>query len=49
MPTEICEILQTVCGDEALGRSIVFEWFKLFKDGREDIQDDQEEDVLQPL
>jgi hypothetical protein len=33
MPTETYEMLQTVYGDEALGRSSVFEWFKRFKDG----------------
>jgi hypothetical protein len=39
-PTETYEILQTVYGDEALNRNSVFEWFKQFKDGREDLQDD---------
>jgi hypothetical protein len=39
-PTETNEMLQIVYGDEALSCSSVFEWFKLFKDGREDLQDD---------
>jgi transposase len=39
-PIETYEMLQTVCGDEALSRSCVFDWFKRFKDGREDLQDD---------
>jgi hypothetical protein len=39
-PIETYEILQTVCGDEALSRSSVFKWFKRIKDGREDVQDD---------
>jgi hypothetical protein len=39
-PTETNEMLQTVYGDEALSRSSVSEWFKQFKDGREDLQDD---------
>jgi hypothetical protein len=39
-PTETYEMLQTVYGDEALSRSSVFEWFKLFEDGRENLQDD---------
>jgi hypothetical protein len=39
-PTETYEMLQSVYGDEALSRISVFEWFKQFKDGREDIQDD---------
>jgi hypothetical protein len=48
-PTEIYEMLRTVCGDEALRRSSVFEWFKRFKDGRENLQDDPRSGVLQPL
>jgi transposase len=40
-PTKTYRMLQTVYGDEALSRSSVFEWFKRFKDGREDLQDDQ--------
>jgi hypothetical protein len=42
-------MLQTVCGDESLRRSSVSEWFKRFKDGREDLQDDSRSGVLQPL
>jgi transposase len=38
--TETYKMLQTVYGDEALSRSSVFEWFKRFKDGREDLQGD---------
>jgi hypothetical protein len=33
-------MLYIAYGEEALSRSSVFEWFKLFKDGREDLQDD---------
>jgi hypothetical protein len=33
-------VSQTVCDDEALGRSRAFEWFKWFKDGRGALQDD---------
>jgi hypothetical protein len=40
MPTETYEILQAVYGDETLSHRNVFEWFKRFKDGREDLQDD---------
>jgi transposase len=36
---ETYEMLQTVYGDEALSRTSVFEWFKRFKDGCEDLQD----------
>jgi transposase len=39
-PTETVEMLQTVYDDKALSHSSVFEWFKLFKDRREDLQDD---------
>jgi hypothetical protein len=40
MPTETYEMLQSVSGDEALTHGNVFEWFKQFKDGHEDLQDD---------
>jgi transposase len=39
-PIEIYEMLQTVCGGEASRRNSVVEWFKRYKDGREDLQDD---------
>jgi transposase len=39
-PAETYEMLQNVYGDESSSRSSVFEWFKRFKDGREDHQDD---------
>jgi hypothetical protein len=38
--TETYEMLQTVCGVEALSRSSVSEWFKLFTDAHEVLQDD---------
>jgi transposase len=37
-PTETYEMLQTVYDDEALSHGSVFEWFKRFKDRREDLQ-----------
>jgi hypothetical protein len=40
MPTETYEISQTLCGDEDLRCCSVFEWFKCFKGGREDLRDD---------
>jgi transposase len=40
MPTESHEMLQTAYGDDSLSRSSVFEWFKRFKDGHGDLQDD---------
>jgi hypothetical protein len=39
-PRETYKMLQAVCCDEALSHSCVFEQFKQFKDGREDLQDD---------
>ena len=39
--TETYYLLKTVCGDECLSRTQVFEWFKRFKEGREKIGDDQ--------
>jgi hypothetical protein len=36
-PIEAYEVLQTVCGDETLNRSCIFEWFN---DECEDLQDD---------
>jgi hypothetical protein len=48
-PTENYEMLRNVYNDEALSRSNIFEWFKRFKDGRENLQGDQEAGVLEPL
>jgi hypothetical protein len=39
-PTETYEMSQTLCGDKDLKHFNVFEWFKWFKDGRKDLQDD---------
>jgi hypothetical protein len=33
-------MLQTVCGYEALSHSSIFEWFKRFEEGHEDLQND---------
>ena len=33
-------MLQQVYGDECLSRTQVFEWFKRFKEGREEIDED---------
>jgi hypothetical protein len=48
-PIETYEVLQTVCGDEALSFSNISEWFKRFKDEREDLQDDPRSRRFQPL
>jgi hypothetical protein len=39
-PIETHEILQTNCGDEVLSRSNVSKCFKLFQDGRDNLQED---------
>lgn len=39
--TECYESLQTVYGSDCLSRARVFEWFKMFREGREDCKDDE--------
>jgi len=39
--TETYDLLKKFYGDECLPRTQVFEWFKRFKEGREEIGDDQ--------
>jgi len=39
--TETYNLLKKIYGDECLSRTQVFEWFKRFKEGREEIGDDQ--------
>jgi len=38
---ETYDLLKKVYGDECLSRTQVFEWFKRFKEEREEIRDDQ--------
>ncbi|GFS88083.1 protein GVQW3 [Trichonephila clavipes] len=38
--TETYNLLKEVYGSEFLSRAQVFEWFKRFKDGRQDVEDD---------
>ncbi|GFX00422.1 protein GVQW3 [Trichonephila clavipes] len=38
--TETYNLLKEVYGSESLSRARVFEWFKRFKDGRQDVEDD---------
>jgi hypothetical protein len=35
------EILKTVHGESTMGRSNVFKWHKRFREGREDVNDDE--------
>ena len=39
--TETYDLLKQVYGDECLSSAQVLEWFKRFKEGREEIGDDQ--------
>ena len=39
--TEMHNLLKKVYGDECLSCTQVFEWFKRFKEGREQVGDDQ--------
>ena len=39
--TETFELLKKVYGDDCLSRARVHEWFTRFRDGREDINDDE--------
>ena len=39
-PTEALAMLQQVYGEDAMGRTQLFEWHKKFKEGREDLADD---------
>jgi len=38
---ETYDLLKKIYGDECLSRTQGFEWFKRFKEGREEIRDDQ--------
>jgi len=44
--TEMYDLLKKVYGDECLSRTQVFEWFNRFKEGREEIGEDQRPDRL---
>lgn len=36
-----CDMIKNAYGSEAKGQSIVFEWHKLFHEGREQVEDEQ--------
>jgi len=38
--TETYTMIKTAFGDDSLSRSVIFEWFKRFKDGRQSTKDD---------
>ena len=37
----MCEILTKACGESAISNKRVYEWYKRFQDGREDVEDDE--------
>jgi transposase len=39
--SEIYELLQKAYGSDSLSRSMTFEWFKLFRESRESLEDDE--------
>jgi len=40
-PTKTAELIQKAYGDAALSRTIIFEWHKRFREGRESVKDDE--------
>ena len=40
-PTEAPKLLQEVYGDDTMSRTRFFEWHRRFKEGREEVEDDQ--------
>ena len=39
-PTEMYQLLQQVYGEDAMGRTQVFDWFRPFKEGRTAVESD---------
>ena len=37
---ETCELLKKIYGDDCMSRTQVYTWFKWFKNGRDDLNDD---------
>jgi len=37
-PTEMYQLLQQVYGEDAMGRTQVFDWFRPFKEGRTSVE-----------
>jgi hypothetical protein len=40
-PSETLEMLKSVYGESAMSKSNVFKWHKRFREGREDVNDDE--------
>ena len=39
-PTEALKLLQELYGDGTMSRTRLFEWYGMFKEGREEVEDD---------
>ena len=39
--SKVCEILTEAPGESAMSKTRVYEWYKRFQDGREDVEDDE--------
>ena len=38
---KVCKISTKAYGESAMSKAIVYEWYKRFQDGREDVEDDE--------
>ena len=38
---KVCEVLTKACGESAMSETRVYEWYKRFQDGHEDVEDDE--------
>ena len=38
---KVCEMLTKAYGESAMSKTRVYEWYKRFQDGREDVEDDE--------
>ena len=38
---KVCEMLTKAYGESAMSKTRVYEWYKRFQDGREDVKDDE--------
>jgi hypothetical protein len=38
---KVCEMLQKACGECAMKKTRIYEWYTRFQDGREDVEDDE--------
>ena len=38
---KVCEMLTKAYGDSSMSKTRVYEWYKRFQDGREDVEDDE--------